>query len=116
QLSYRFSGNFENNLFLDDINLRTQVLPTKLKNEGYLVLPNPFSNSFAVWHYQTPTNLRYINVFSSSGQLVWSKQYNGNAQRYIQIDLSKNTAGIYSVMLGYDDSNRNITVPVIKLR
>src|SRR5688572_27625461 len=115
QIVYRFHGNFENNLFLDDINLRTQVLPAKLKTQGYLVLPNPFNTTFGIWHYQTPTTLKYINVYNSIGQLVWSKQFSSNAQRFIQVDLSKNAAGVYNVTLGYDDSNRNVIIPVLKL-
>lgn len=115
QVGFRFHGNFENNIFLDDINLRTQILPAKLKTQGYLVLPNPFTSIFAIWHYQTPTNLKYINVYNSAGQLVWSKQYNSNAQRFIMIDLAKYAAGVYNVTLGYNDSNRNVIIPVIKL-
>jgi pregnancy-associated plasma protein-A/type IX secretion system substrate protein/CARDB protein len=115
QVVYRFHGNFENNLFLDDINLKTQVVPAKLKTQGYLVLPNPFTTTFGIWHYQTPANLKYINVYNSVGQLVWSKQYSGNGQRFIQVDLSKNAAGVYNVTLGYEDSNRNVVIPVLKL-
>ena len=114
QVIYRFSGNFENNFYLDDINLRTQILPTKLKTQGYLVLPNPFQTTFGVWHYQQPTNLRYITVYNSVGQLVWSQRYPSGAEKYIQIDLSNRSAGVYHVNLGYDDTNRNTTVPIVK--
>jgi hypothetical protein len=113
-LAFRVSGNIENNLYLDDINLRTQVLPERLKNDGYLVLPNPFRNTFGVWHYQVPTSLRYINVFNSAGQLVWSKKYPGGGDKYIQIDLSGRAAGTYTVNLGYDETNRNVNVQVVK--
>lgn len=114
QIVYRFHGNFENNFYLDDINLRTQVLPAKLKTEGYMVLPNPFKSTFGVWHYQQPTNLRFITVYNSVGQMVWSRQYSGSADKYIQIDLSGRASGMYTVNLGYDDSNRNRTIQVIK--
>ena len=113
QLSFRFNGNFENNFFLDDVNIRTQILPPLLKSRGYLILPNPFRNSFAVWHYQRPGNLRYINVYSSSGQLVWSKQYPNGADKYIQIDLASRAAGIYTVSLGYF-AKPNVIVKVMK--
>jgi hypothetical protein len=114
QIIFRMSGNMENNLYLDDVNLRTQVLPARLKNDGYLILPNPFRNTFGVWHYQVPTTLRYINVYNSVGQLVWSKQYPGGGDKYIQIDLSGRAAGTYTVNLGYDDSNRNVNVQIVK--
>jgi hypothetical protein len=114
QILYRFSGNIENNFYLDDINLRTQTLPQKLKNQGYLVLPNPFRTTFGVWHYQVPTTLRYINVYNSVGQLVYSKQFPGGGEKYLQIDLGGRAAGTYTVNLGYEDSNRNVNVQVVK--
>jgi hypothetical protein len=114
QVIYRFSGNIENNFYLDDVNLRTQTLPQKLKNQGYLVLPNPFRSTFGVWHYQVPTNLRYINVYNSVGQLVFSKQFHAGSEKYVQIDLGGRAAGTYTVNLGYEDSNRNVNVQVVK--
>jgi hypothetical protein len=114
QIFFRMSGNMENNLYVDDINLRAQVLPVKLKNEGFLILPNPFRTTFGVWHYQVPTNLRYINVYNSVGQLVYSKQYPGGGDKYLQIDLGGRAAGTYTVNLGYEDSNRNVNVQVVK--
>jgi hypothetical protein len=114
QVMFRFSGNMENNLYLDDVNVRTQVLPAKLKNDGYLILPNPFRSTFGVWHYQVPTTLRYINVYNSAGQLVYSKQFPNGGEKYFQIDLGGRAAGTYTVNLGYDDSNRNVNVQVVK--
>ncbi len=114
QLMFRFSGNMENNFYLDDVNVRSQILPAKLKNEGYLVLPNPFRSTFGVWHYQVPTTLRYINVYNSVGQLVYSKQFPNGGDKYFQIDLGGRAAGTYTVNIGYDDSNRNVNVQVVK--
>ena len=114
QVKFRFSGNMENNLYLDDVNLRTQILPARLKNDGYLILPNPFRSTFGVWHYQVPTTLRYINVYNSAGQLVYSKQFPNGGEKYFQIDLGSKAAGTYTVNLGYDDSNRNVSVQVVK--
>ena len=114
QLKFRFSGNMENNFYLDDVNIRSQILPAKLKNDGYLVLPNPFRNTFGVWHYQVPTTLRYINVYNSAGQLVYSKKFPGGGEKYFQVDLGGRAAGTYTVNLGYEDSNRNLSVQVVK--
>ena len=114
QVVFRFSGNMENNLYLDDVNLRTQILPARLKNDGYLILPNPFRTTFGVWHYQVPTTLRYINVYNSTGQLVYSKQFPNGGEKYFQIDLGGRAAGTYTVNLGYDDSNRNVNVQIVK--
>lgn len=114
KLLFRFSGNFENNFYLDDVNVRTEVLPARLKAEGQIVLPNPFKNSFGVWHYQMPKNLRYVTVYNAAGQRVWSKQFNGNAEKMITVDLANRAAGMYSVHLGYEDSNRDLVIPIVK--
>ena len=111
---FRVSNNFENNIFIDNVNLNTQVLPTQLKQQGYLVYPTAFQNGFNVWHFQTPTTLRYINVVNSAGQLVYSKQFNGNADRQMQIDLTGRAAGVYTVEVGYQDANRNVVQRVVK--
>ncbi len=115
QVGFRFWGNFENNFFLDDISLRGQILPAKLKSEGLLIQPSPFKSNFAVWHYQQPTTLKHINVFNMSGQRVWSKQFtNGRADKYITIDLGSRPAGIYIVQLEYTDAGRNVQRTVMK--
>ena len=114
QIMFRFSGNMENNFYLDDVNIRSQILPVKLKNDGYLILPNPFRHSFGVWHYQVPTNLRYVNVYNSVGQLVYSKKFPSGGEKYFMVDLGGRAAGTYTVNLGYEDSNRNVSVQVVK--
>jgi hypothetical protein len=90
------------------------VLPSKLKNEGYVILPNPFRQKFGVWHYQLPTTLRYVNVYNSVGQLVYSKQFPSGGDKYFEIDLGGRAAGMYTVNLGYEDSKRNVNVQVVK--
>jgi Pregnancy-associated plasma protein-A len=114
QVMFRFSGNMENNFYLDDVNIRSQILPAKLKNEGYLILPNPFRTTFGIWHYQVPTNLRYVNVYNSVGQLVYSKKFPSGGEKFFQVDLGGRAAGTYTVNLGYEDSNRNVSVQVVK--
>ncbi len=115
QLVFRNSNNSENNIYIDNVNLKTRTLPAALKSQGYLVLPNPFTDQFNIWHLQTPTNLRYVSIYNSAGQLVWKQQYSGNAPKLITVDLRGKAAGTYIVNLGYDDRNRNAQVKVIKL-
>jgi hypothetical protein len=113
-LYFRFSGNYENNVFIDDVNVYTKALPQRLKEEGVLILPTVTTSSFGVWHYQQPTTLRYVTVHNSAGQLVWKRDYNHNAEKYIAVDLSRQAAGVYFVNLGYDDKDRNVTQRIIK--
>ena len=114
QIVFRNTNNNKNNIFVDNVNLKTRVLPGRLKREGVIVLPNPFSDNFTVWHYQTPTKLKFISVFNSIGQLVWSKEYNSNAQKQEVVDLSTRSSGVYIVRLGYTDSNYNTSIKVVK--
>jgi len=103
-----------NNIYLDNVNLNTRILPASLKQQGYLILPTAFTSQFGVWHYEQPTTLKYIRVFNAVGQLIWTSQYNGNANKFTLIDLSGKPAGVYVVRLGYDDASRNVSQRVIK--
>ena len=115
QVVFRSTHNAPgNNIYLDNINVGTRVLPDALKQQGYLVLPTAFTSSFRIWHYTQPTTLTGINVYNSVGQLVWSKRYSGNADRTVYVDLAQKAAGIYFVNLRYTDANRNVTQKVIK--
>ncbi|HEY7162114.1 MAG TPA: choice-of-anchor J domain-containing protein, partial [Acidobacteriota bacterium] len=114
QIVFRNTNNNKNNIYIDNVNLKTRILPGRLKREGVIVLPNPFSDKFTVWHYQTPTTLKFISVFNSLGQLVWSKEYNSDAQKQEVVDLSSRSAGVYIVRLGYTDSNYNTSIKVVK--
>lgn len=115
QVVFRSSHNAPgNNIFLDNVNVYSRILPAALKQQGYLVLPTAFTSIFRVWHYTQPTALTGINVYNSIGQLVWSKQYYGNADRTVYVDMSGKAAGIYFVNLRYTDANNNVTQKVIK--
>ena len=108
QIVFRNKNGFGNNIFVDNVNLRTRILPASLKVDGIQIFPSPFQNTFQIWHLQTPSNLRYINIYNSAGQRVWSKQYNNDALKIIDVDLSRNAAGIYIVELAYNDNQGNL--------
>lgn len=112
QVVFRNTSNAGNNTFLDNINISTVVLPGKLKSEGYLVYPNPFSGSFEVRHLLPPVNLKGMVVISSSGQVVYQKTYNGNAANSIRVDLNRFSSGVYTLRMFYDD--KVITQRIIK--
>jgi hypothetical protein len=114
QVAFRFHGNFENNIFIDDVVLFTKTLPQALKQQGYLILPTITNSQFAVWHYQQPANLRSILIYNAGGQLVWKKEYGGNADKYIPVNMSEKAAGVYIVRLLYDDATRNVSQKIIK--
>ncbi|MBC7902997.1 MAG: T9SS type A sorting domain-containing protein, partial [Gemmatimonadaceae bacterium] len=114
QLVFRNINNYGNNTFLDNINIRPLTLPAKLKAQGYMISPNPSEGMVYVNHYIRPTNLRGIQVINPAGQIVWQKQFSGNAQSNIPVDLTRFAAGIYTFRLMYD--NKVITQRVIKTK
>lgn len=114
QVVFRATTNNGNNIYLDNVNVTTRTLPAQLKQKGYLVLPNPFNNQFNIWHLQTPTTLKYVNVYDSKGALVWSRAFNKNSEKVISVDLSSQPAGVYMVNVGYEDEYRNVSERVIK--
>jgi hypothetical protein len=114
QLIFRNINNFGNNTFLDNININPVTLPAKLKQQGYMISPNPSDGLVFVQHYLRPTDLRGIDVISSNGQAIWQRAYNGNASSLIPIDLNQNAAGIYTVRLKY--TNKVVIQRIIKVR
>jgi hypothetical protein len=110
---FRNKSNNDNNIYIDNINLATLTFPARLKQQGYLLYPNPFSGSFTVQHYLPPTDLRYIEVIDAIGRLVYRKQYGNNgANSSEKIDLGNIAAGVYQVKLGY--TNKQIVESIIK--
>ncbi|HMO63428.1 MAG TPA: T9SS type A sorting domain-containing protein [Ferruginibacter sp.] len=105
QVYFVMKGNRQNNLWLDNINIASITLPQRLKDEGYLIYPNPSNGSFLLHHYNVdpPVSLQSIQAFTAAGQLVWQKTYNGNAERRINIDLQKVPAGVYVLKIVYRD-------------
>ncbi|HEX2533327.1 MAG TPA: choice-of-anchor J domain-containing protein, partial [Chitinophagaceae bacterium] len=87
QVVFRVSSNYENNIFIDNVDLRTKRLPERLKAQGFLLLPVPFRDRFSVWHLEPPTGLRTIRVFNTSGQLVWTRTFRNSSDKVIDVNL-----------------------------
>ena len=96
------------------MNFSTQTLPPQLKQQGYIVYPTAFQSRFTIWHYLTPTNLKYIAVSNAAGQKVYMRQFSGNADRQISVDLVGIPAGVYFVEFGYTDSGKKVVQRVVK--
>jgi len=113
-ITFRNITGFENNLFLDDVNLRTVVVNPNLKTQGFLVTPNPTSGAIAVQFYPQPSNLKGIQLFNDIGQKIAEITTPGNsANSYYQFDLSRYAKGMYTVRAVFTD--RVITKKIIKL-
>jgi hypothetical protein len=115
QVVFKNTNNNQNNIYVDNVNFRARTLPARLKAEGFIVTPNPFNEQFNLWFVQAPTDLRYITVYNSGGQLVWNKVYaTGSNVNVININLAGKAAGVYMINFGYGDKSKDTQVMVIK--
>lgn len=114
QLYFVAKGNKQNSIWLDNINITEQKLPQRLKDQGYLIYPNPFNNSFLIHHsaVEPPIDLQAVQVFNAAGQRVWDKRYNGNADRQITVNLDKFAGGVYILKMMY--TNKTIVERIVK--
>ncbi len=103
QAYFVFKGNHQNNLYIDNINLYGITVPARLKQQGYLIYPNPFHQQFIIRNYQVPVTLQSAHIYNSVGQLVWSKEYNGKAYTLMNVDFSGPPPGVYILKLQYTD-------------
>lgn len=103
QVYFSAKSNQQNNLWLDNINISSKTLPQRLKNQGYLIYPNPFRNSFLVHHVLPPIGLQSVQVYNAAGQLVWDKRFNGNATTEVNINLANAASGLYILKMMYSD-------------
>lgn len=105
QVVFRSISNGRNNIYIDNINIKTKVVLAALKEKGFLITPNPTINgSFVIQHYQIPEKLTGVAVYDMSGKLVAAKSYlAGTAPAYLPVNIAHCATGIYIVKLYYTD-------------
>lgn len=104
QLSFVAKSNKQNNLYIDNINVYGVILPQKLKDQGYLIYPNPFLNTFSIQHFYPPINLLKIILFNSLGQKVWQNYPDPRlSNSLITVDVPNLSPGVYIINLIYKD-------------
>ncbi len=87
-----------------------------LKSDQVFIYPNPTSGQFQVRYYNNAgTTERNVVVYSAKGEKVWSKMYTttGLYER-MDVDLRKNAAGVYYVVVFDRDGKRLASGPVLK--
>ena len=114
QLYFAAKSNKLNNIWIDNINISSKTLPQRLKDQGYLIYPNPFNSSFLIHHsaIEPPVDLQSAQVFNSGGQLVWEREYNGKAERQITVDLKNMSNGVYILKMIY--TNKTVIERIVK--
>ncbi|MEJ7680781.1 MAG: T9SS type A sorting domain-containing protein [Segetibacter sp.] len=103
-IAFRNTNGNENNIYLDDINLRTVVINPNLKSKGFLVTPNPTPGAIAVQFYPQPTNLTAIQIYNLAGQKISEVNINnGRANNYYSFNISSYAPGTDIVRCVFTD-------------
>lgn len=94
----------ENDIYLDDINIRTVTLNPNLKEAGFLVTPNPTEKDVSVQFYPHPAELEGVYIYNSAGQKIAERVITGTvATNVYDFDLSNSPAGLYIVKAVFKD-------------
>ncbi|MCF2493383.1 M43 family zinc metalloprotease [Dyadobacter chenhuakuii] len=106
------NGN-ENDIFLDDINIRTVTINPNLKEAGFLVTPNPTSGKVSVQFYPRPEGLRSVSIYNVSGQKIAEQRIAGEVSSNVyDFDLTNYASGLYIVKAEFTD--RVLTKKIVK--
>lgn len=106
------NGN-ENDIYLDDINIRTVTINPNLKAEGFLVTPNPTSGLVSVQFYPHPETLRSVSIYNVAGQKIAERVITGEvATNVYDFDLTLFPSGLYVVKAEFED--RVLTKKIVK--
>ncbi len=102
-LVFRNTTGNENNIYLDDINIRTITINPNLKKTGFLVTPNPVKNNVAVQFYPNPVGLKSIQLFNFFGQKIAETNISGTGSTLYNFDVTRYPAGVYIVRAVFAD-------------
>ena len=108
------SADKGHNMYIDNVRVYTVILPRRLKENGYILFPNPTTGQVIIRHLQDPTDLKQVEVINSLGQVLLKYAYNGNAGRNLQLDLSKVPSGLYNIRMTY--TGKVISERIIKTK
>ncbi|WP_439581448.1 M43 family zinc metalloprotease [Dyadobacter bucti] len=112
-VAFRNTNGNENDIFLDDINIRTVTINPNLKEAGFLVTPNPTSGMISVQFYPHPDGLKSVSVYNVRGQKVAEKVTGGEVGTNVyDFDLTYHAAGLYIIKAEFAD--RVLTKKIVK--
>ncbi len=113
-VAFRSTNGYQNNIYLDDINLRNVIVNPILKQRGILITPNPAREEVAVRFYPQPVTLRGIQLFNIMGQkLAEVRISDGATNNFYSFNMRSYAAGTYIVRVVFADSV--VTRKIIKL-
>ncbi|MCL6523188.1 MAG: choice-of-anchor J domain-containing protein [Thermoflavifilum sp.] len=113
QIIFRNITNFENNIYLDDIQLVTRPTNPNLKRDKVLIVPNPTTGDVLVEFLTLSPDLLGVELFNSVGQLLARYAPSSVINNQIAVHLLGKPAGVYFVKVVYRDYS--IVKRIIKL-
>lgn len=112
-ITLRFTNinGYENNIYLDNLKYRAVGLPALLREQGYMIVPNPVNDIVQIRFLETPQVLKRIAIYDINGKRVQFEQVNKGT--YYQMNLSTLPRGVYFITIETDQFKE--TQKIIKL-
>lgn len=111
---FRNTCNWENNVYLDNIQLESRPVHPALREKGMLIWPNAFRDRFFVEFLQWPEDLKGVAVYDALGREVYRRESLQRSGNRLTIDLVNAPNGVYFVKLYYSQSVR--TYKIVKAK
>lgn len=111
-IAFLNTTEFENNIYIDDINVYSLTLNQNLKDKKFMITPNPTTGGITIQFYPNPAYLKAINIFDISGRKVATQIINSGGRGSYYFDLSRFNTGVYIVQVVTGD--KVLTQKIIK--
>ena len=98
-IKFRNVNQYENNLYLDNINVKSTPNTVEEVKIEHIIYPNPTNSYINIEITSSKFNDIELYVSNSIGQTVYSETINSNVERIITINLNDFSEGIYFVNL-----------------
>lgn len=103
QLIFRNISNFENDIYLDDIDIIPRPINPQLKASKVLIVPNPTSGDLLIEFLKITPDLREVQLFNDIGQLIGDLPASSAVNNRITFHLANQPNGVYFVRILYQD-------------
>lgn len=111
---FRNTTNYENNVYIDQVNIFKKDVNADLASRGILIWPSPFRSQFYIEFSNWPDDLKGIAVYDAAGRQVYRQQPVIRSGNRATIDLVNAANGVYFVTLFYSQQVR--TYKIVKAK